>query len=71
MAAFLSWSQSLPRALVVGLQGKGPSENNASGQLAPGSTLLRVNAKPPSLSWVSLWRGREAGQAQRKAPNKE
>lgn len=30
MAAFLSWSHSLPRALVAGLQGKGPSENNAS-----------------------------------------
>lgn len=30
MAAFLSWSHSLPRALVAGLQGKGTSENNAS-----------------------------------------
>lgn len=59
MAAFPSWSHGLPRALVAGLQGKGHSENDASGQLSLGSTLLRVNSKPPSLSWVSPWRGRE------------
>lgn len=72
MAAFLSWSHGLPRALVAGLQGKGHSEKTTSGQLAPGPTLLRVSAKPPLLSsWVSPWRGRDAGQAQRKAPAKE
>lgn len=71
MAAFLSWSHGLPRALVAGLQGKGHSENDASGQLSLGVYPSKSELKAPFTVLGVPVEGEGTCQAQRKAPAKE